>query len=101
MAKETSKDVKPKEVAQKGAAPLEAVQKQESAFVQEAEKRKKTKESSQESLYPAGELAANAKNIFGFRQECVAAALKAAGKTAYTLSEAKEIVNEFLKKEVL
>ena len=54
----------------------------------------------QESVYPASELAANAKKVFGTRQECVAAALKAAGKTECTVTEAKEIVGKFLKREV-
>ncbi len=53
-----------------------------------------------ESVYPVGELASNAKQIFGTRQECVSAALRAAGKTECTVSEAKAIVNNFLKKEV-
>lgn len=54
----------------------------------------------QESVYPASELAANAKKVFGTRQECVAAALKAAGKTECTVTEAKGIVGKFLKREV-
>lgn len=54
----------------------------------------------QESVYSVNELAANARKIFGTRQECVAAALKASGKTECTVSEAKKIVEIFLKKEV-
>lgn len=61
---------------------------------------KKGQKTLQEPAYPAGELAANAKKVFGTRQECVAAALKAAGKTEYTVTEAKGIVGEFLKREV-
>lgn len=53
-----------------------------------------------ESAYPVSELAANAKKIFGTRQECVSAALRADGKTECTVSEAKVIVEKFLKKEV-
>jgi len=53
-----------------------------------------------ESAYPVSDLAANAKKIFGTRQECVLAALRAAGKTECTVSEAKAIVEKFLKKEV-
>ncbi len=53
-----------------------------------------------ESAYPVNDLAANAKKIFRTRQECVSAALRAAGKTECTVSEAKVIVEEFLKKEV-
>ena len=49
-----------------------------------------------ESVYTAEELADNAGNLFGVRTECVAAALKVAG----TVSKTKEIVEEFMKKEV-
>ncbi len=52
------------------------------------------------SAYPVSELAANAKKIFGTRQECVSAALRAAGRTECTVPEAKEIVKKFLAKEV-
>ncbi len=38
--------------------------------------------------------------VFGVRQECVEAALKAAGKTKCTVTEAKEIVEKFMKREV-
>ena len=61
---------------------------------------KKKPEAAPEAIYLAGELAANARKIFGTRPECVAAALKAAGKSACTVSEAKEIVERFLKREV-
>lgn len=54
----------------------------------------------QESVYSVKELAANARGIFKTRPECVMAALKSAGKTEYTVLEAKEIVERFLKKEV-
>lgn len=53
-----------------------------------------------ESVYSVSDLAANAKKIFGTRQECVSAALRAVGKTGYTVSEAKVIVENFLKREV-
>lgn len=53
-----------------------------------------------ESVYSVKELAANASKIFKTRQECVVAALKVDGKAEYTVSEAKEIVEKFLKKEV-
>lgn len=53
-----------------------------------------------ESVYSVKELAGNAGAIFGTRQECVVAALKLDGKTEYTVSEAQEIVEKFLKKEV-
>lgn len=54
----------------------------------------------QDAVYSANELAANARKIFGTRQECVAAALRASGKTECTVQEAKGIVEKFLKKEV-
>ena len=88
MAKETSKVVGTAETAET---------KEEVAQEQATKKEQKTL---QESVYPASELAANAKKVFGTRQECVAAALKAAGKTECTVTEAKEIVGKFLKREV-
>lgn len=53
-----------------------------------------------ESAYSAGELACNAEVLFKTRKECVAAALKAAGKDTATVSEAQKIVADFLHKEV-
>lgn len=85
MAKETSKDVKTAENK------VEVTQEQAS---------KKEQKILQESVYPASELAANAKKLFNTRQECVVAALRAAGKSECTVSEAKIIVEKFLKKEV-
>ncbi|MCI8692632.1 MAG: hypothetical protein HFH91_07815 [Lachnospiraceae bacterium] len=61
---------------------------------------KKEQKASYEPVYTAHELAANAKKVFGTKQECVAAALKAAGKTECTVAEAKGIVEKFLRKEV-
>lgn len=61
---------------------------------------KKEQKTLQESVYPVTELAANARKVFGVRQECVEAALKAAGKTKCTVTEAKEIVEKFMKREV-
>lgn len=87
MAKETTKEARAAETAETKAE-----------VVQEAPQ--KEQKASQESVYSASELAANAKKVFGTRQECVAAALKAAGKTECTVTEAKEIVGEFLKREV-
>ena len=52
------------------------------------------------SKYEAAELAANARRVFGKPPEVVSAALKAAGKTAATLDEAKETVSKFLQREV-
>ncbi len=87
MAKETTKEARTAETAEIKAE-----------VAQEAPK--KEQKASQESVYPASELAANAKKVFGTRQECVAAALKAAGKAECTVTEAKEIVEKFLKREV-
>lgn len=92
MAKETSKDVKAAENAEtKAEVAAEAAQEQTS---------KKGQKDSCEAVYAAGEFVANAKKIFGKSPECVAAALKAAGKAECTISEAKEVVETFLKREV-
>ena len=88
MAKETSKVVGTAETAET------------KAEVAQEQATKKEQKTLQESVYPASELAANAKKVFGTRQECVAAALKAAGQTECTVTEAKEIVGKFLKREV-
>ena len=87
MAKETTKEARAAETAE---TKVEVVQ----------EASQKEQKASRESVYSASELAANAKKVFGTRQECVAAALKAAGKTECTVTEAKEIVGKFLKREV-
>ena len=52
-------------------------------------------------IYSAEELAANAKSLFGTNPECVTAALKINGKDTCTIEEAKRLVNDFLKKEVV
>lgn len=87
MAKEATKEAKTAETAETKAE-----------VAQEAPK--KEQKAPKESVYPASELAANAKKVFGTRQECVAAALKAAGKAECTVTEAKGIVEKFLKREV-
>lgn len=90
MAKETSKEVKTTgTVENKAEVTQEPVQ----------APRKGTKVLT-EAVYSVKELAANARKLFGTRQECVTAALKAAGKSECTIAEAKEIVGRFLKKEV-
>lgn len=61
---------------------------------------KKGRRTVKEPAYLASELAANAKKLFGTRQECAEAALRAAGKTDCTVAEAKEIIEKFLRKEV-
>lgn len=53
-----------------------------------------------ESVYTAGEIADNAMTLFKVRKECVVAALRAAGITTCAVSQAKEIVEAFMKKEV-
>lgn len=53
-----------------------------------------------ESVYRKEELADSARNMFHTRKECVLAALEAAKKAECTVSEAKKIVEEFLKREV-
>ncbi len=88
MAKETVKDSKGTENVEKNA---ETVSEKASA---------KGQKTAQQSVYSIGELAANANKLFGTRQECVMTALKTAGKTEFTVSEAKVLVLEFLKKEV-
>ena len=52
-----------------------------------------------ESVYSASELAANYK-LFGVNREVVVIALRKAGKTAATFSEAKAIIDKFKTKEV-
>lgn len=86
MARETTKDVKAAETLENKVEAVQASKKEQKIL--------------QESVYPAGELAVNAKKVFGTRQECVMAALKAAGKMECTVFEAKEIVKKFLAKEV-
>lgn len=66
----------------------------------EKEEPKPKKKACNESAYSVNELAANAKKIFGTRKECVVAALKADGKTEYTVADAKQIIEKFLKQEV-
>lgn len=71
--------------------------------VEEAEKKQTGTQKTEQkvlSVYSVSDLAANARKIFNTRQECVVAALRIDGKSEYTVSEAKEIVEKFLKKEV-
>lgn len=58
------------------------------------------KGSVQEAVYSAEELAAAHHKQFSCRKELVMAALRQAGKSQYTLAEAKEIVEAFRKKPV-
>lgn len=64
------------------------------------EKKKTEAATPVESEYKVSEFAENAKTLFDTRPECVTAALKGAKKETYTVSEAKSIVEAFLKKEV-
>lgn len=86
MAKETSKDVRAAETADKAEVTPEQAPRKE--------------QKSRETVYTVSEFGANAKKIFGVRQECVLAALKAAGKSECTIPEAKKIVEMFMKREV-
>jgi len=88
MGKETAKAAKTAETAESKA---------EAAQEQASNKEQKTP---LESVYSVNELAANARKVFETRQECVEAALKAARKTECTVSEAKKIVEKFMKREV-
>lgn len=104
MAKETSKETNAAETVESVAAEsiagkvtVMAGGRTETAKAQIPGKGQKA---AGESAYPIGELAANAQKIFGTRQECVMTALKADGRPEYTVTEAKEIVGKFLKKEV-
>lgn len=51
-----------------------------------------------DAKYDAKELAAS--GVLGAKPECVTAALKLAGKEKATISEAKAIVEGFLRKEI-
>ena len=53
-----------------------------------------------DSVYTAAELADQAMSLFRTRKECVIVALKLAGVSSCTVSEAKGIIEQFQKKEV-
>lgn len=53
-----------------------------------------------EELYPVSEIIPVSRQLFGWQPECTAAALKPIGKDQMTLSEVKEVVNAFLRKEI-
>ncbi|MCI8371496.1 MAG: hypothetical protein HFI75_03705 [Lachnospiraceae bacterium] len=66
-----------------------------------AKKEKAGKVSKQtESEYSVQEFAEGAETIFQVKKECVIAALKAADITSCTISQAKDVVQKFMKKEV-
>ncbi|MCL2487420.1 MAG: hypothetical protein FWE80_01915 [Oscillospiraceae bacterium] len=52
------------------------------------------------SVYGAEELAASARKQFGVSPEVAAAAMKMAGRNRAAISEAAEIINKFIKREV-
>lgn len=58
------------------------------------------KAQNQESLYTMQEFAQNSKKLFGVEREVVITAFKMANKLEATLSEAKEIVEKFIRKEI-
>ncbi len=68
--------------------------------IETAQNRSPSAKVPKESVYKVEELAANAKTVFGTRPECVTAALREGGREVYTVSEAKTVVQKFLKKEV-
>lgn len=84
--------------AEKKEKPVEAARGKVESVQGQAEG--KEKNHAKGPIYLAEELAGNARNIFNTRQECVSAALEAAGKEECTVAEAKEIVKKFLEKEV-
>ena len=53
-----------------------------------------------EDTYPVEELIAASREVFGVPQECVVAALKPLKREAMTVSEAKAVIETFMKKEV-
>lgn len=54
----------------------------------------------QESFYTMQEFAQNSKKLFGVEREVVITAFKMENKLEATLSEAKEIVEKFMRKEI-
>lgn len=53
-----------------------------------------------EDTYPVAELVAESRAVFGVPQECVVAALKPLNKETMTVSEARAVIEKFMKKEV-
>lgn len=100
MEKATEGKAIPNKAVEEKAAPEKTAGKAEMKKKEPQEEGKKKKQPA-EPAYTARELADNAKNVFGARKECVAAALEAAGKRKCTVSEARMAVEKFLKKEVV
>ncbi len=53
-----------------------------------------------EDAYPVADLIAASRDVFGAPQECAVAAFKPLKKKTMTVSEAKTIIDNFMKKEV-
>lgn len=53
-----------------------------------------------EAVYSAGEFAANAEALFHVKPECVQAAFREKGIMKCTKSDARKIVEDFMKKEI-
>ena len=68
-------------------------------FVVENTKQEQVKQA--EAIYTAEELSDNSIQLFGVQAECVTVALKVAGIKNCTVSKAREIVQKFLKKEIV
>lgn len=86
-------------MAQKKGATTDTDDKAEEKAVQ-SEQAEQEKSEQTESVYTIEELSANANHLFGVRTECVVAALKAAGINECTVSKTREIVKEFMGKEI-
>lgn len=82
------------------AAETETAQVEETATQAKKKSTAKAAAKKTESTYAADEFASNAKALFGTTTECVAAALKLAGISECTLTQAQEVVEAFRKKEV-
>nr|DAU92070.1 MAG TPA: hypothetical protein [Caudoviricetes sp.] len=68
-------------------------------FVVENTKQEQVKQA--EAIYTAEELSANSIQLFGVQAECVTVALRISGINNCTVLKAREIVQEFLKKEIV
>ncbi len=53
-----------------------------------------------EDAYPVKELIMASREVFGVPQECVVAALKPLKRESMTVSEARTVIETFMKKEV-
>lgn len=53
-----------------------------------------------EDAYPVEELIKASREVFGVPQECVVAALKPLKRETMTVSEARTVIETFMKKEV-